>query len=141
MDNSRDESSSQLSEKDISQNHNESKSNVSIFNKINQFTAARNDSTVSTSLLVSFLIIQYTKWAIEAIKFVKILKCTFIFDHVLVFNLIFNLYWLFWIFCYSGCYFCDWLAYCYVLIIFHATSMHNNGIVKTILLKDPWRNW
>lgn len=57
MDNSRDESSSQLSEKDISQNHNESKSNVSIFNKINQFTAARNDSTVSTSLLVSFLII------------------------------------------------------------------------------------
>lgn len=49
MDNSRHESSLQLSEKDISQNYNESKSNVSIFNKINQFTAARNDSTVSNS--------------------------------------------------------------------------------------------
>lgn len=61
MDSSRDESSSQLSEKDISQNHNESKSNVSIFNKINQFTAARNDSTVSNLSIVYFLLIPYTQ--------------------------------------------------------------------------------
>jgi hypothetical protein len=54
-----DESSSQLSEKDISQIHNESKSNVSIFNKINQFTAARNDSTVSNYTFVYFILIQY----------------------------------------------------------------------------------
>ncbi|KAL7051464.1 hypothetical protein ACKWTF_004475 [Chironomus riparius] len=54
MDSSRDESSSQLSEKDISHNHNESKSNVSIFNKINQFTAARNDSTCQIAATLSF---------------------------------------------------------------------------------------
>lgn len=45
MDNSSDDSTSRVSEKDLSHNHNESKANVSLFNKINQFTA-KNDSMV-----------------------------------------------------------------------------------------------